>query len=273
MSRSSLPGKASMKTSLIVRWKAGFTLVELLVVIAIIAILASLLLPALHNGQIKTKKTTARLQISQIVTAIHDYEAANNVFPVGASTMNAATTGNGDFTYGATFNTPTGVPADVQSYGQILPNSEIMGVLLNLEKFGNGTPTINVGHVKNPQGHPFLPAHFSNDTKSPGVGLDGVYRDPFGNPYVITIDLNADEKTRDAFYSDPRVSADPTNPNVGLQGLTQRTLPSGASVFECHDSVTAWSAGPDKMIDPNLGNVPEGKADKGANKDNIVSWQ
>jgi hypothetical protein len=37
----------------------------------------------------------------------------------------------------------------------------------------------------------------------PGVGTDLVYRDPWGNPYIITLDLNYDEKARDACYCHP----------------------------------------------------------------------
>lgn len=253
--------------------KKGFTLVELLVVIAIIGILAAILLPVLHVGQVKSKKTLARLQMSQIVAAVYDYQAAYNVFPISTSSQGAAALADGDFTYGGTFNSPSAILTDIKSYGRITPNAEIMGVLLNLERFGDSTPTINVGHTKNPQARGFLNVRFSGDTNSAGVGLDGVYRDPWGDPFVITLDLNADGKARDSFYSDSRVSADLNNPNIGLQGLIQRTLPNGSVVFECPDPVMVWSAGPDRMIDPNLGNSPDGKANKGANKDNLVSWQ
>jgi hypothetical protein len=33
-----------------------------------------------------------------------------------------------------------------------------------------------------------------------------------------------------------------------------------------------WSFGPDGTADFNLKNLPEGKADKGKNKDNVLSW-
>ena len=96
-----------------------------------------------------------------------------------------------------------------------------------------------------------------------------MYRDPWGNPYVITIDLNYDDKARDAFYRAPAVSADPASggtPKAGLIGLTP-TMINGNPVYEANSPVMVWSAGPDGMIDPN------DKANKGANKDNILSWK
>ncbi len=69
--------------------------------------------------------------------------------------------------------------------------------------------TINQGHVKNPQKTRYLNPTMATDINSPGVGPDGVYRDPWGNPYVITVDLNYDDKARDAFYRRPAVSAGP----------------------------------------------------------------
>ena len=46
----------------------------------------------------------------------------------------------------------------------------------------------------------------SGDQRSPGVGTDLVYRDPWGNPYIVTIDMNADGLTRDSFYAQQNVS-------------------------------------------------------------------
>ena len=61
----------------------------------------------------------------------------------------------------------------------------------------------------NPQQTKFLNATMVSDTVSPGVGLDGVYRDPWGDPYVISMDLNYDGVCQDAFYCQQSVSKPP----------------------------------------------------------------
>ena len=60
----------------------AFTLIELLVVIAIIIILAGLLYPAYQAAQNQAKRTQAKNDLTQIVTAVNAYYTEYGKYPV-----------------------------------------------------------------------------------------------------------------------------------------------------------------------------------------------
>jgi prepilin-type N-terminal cleavage/methylation domain-containing protein len=245
------------------RFRAGFTLVELLTVIAIIGILAAMLLPVLSAVKNKGLKVKAGLEEQGIVQAVEGYDSAYGRFPVSTNAQNAAANSSekGDFTYGGTFI--GGTVQNPTDYNYNPNNAEVIAILMDITN--TSVTSVNANHQKNPQQTKFLNPTMAPDTNSPGVGPDLVYRDPWGDPYVITMDLNYDDKCKDAFYCLDKVSgSNQTATNPGFNGLT---TDGTANNFQYNGKVMVWSAGQDKKIDPT------DPATDWENKNNVISWQ
>jgi len=96
-------------------------------------------------------------------------------------------------------------------------------------------PETNKGaeHIYNSQQSVYFSAATAPGTNSPGIGVDDVFRDPWGNPYIITLDLNQDHKCYDAT----------------LDKMYQLETPKPTGPLIVPGEVIVWSLGPSKTID------------------------
>lgn len=233
---------------------SAFTLIELLVVMAIIGILASLVLAGVAMVKKEAMKTRARQEMSNIATAISQYESKYGRLPL----LPGVPTGASDVTFGWTGSGPATMTL-------IPSNAAIIAILMDEESYRNGQPTPNRDHVLNSGKVKFLNARPVSDLGLPGVGPDGEYRDPWGQPYIISLDYSLNDRCRDAVYSRAAVSQQAGQ--TGLKGLFNPIAPGNTDDYEHSGQALVWSKGPDKTA------VTGAKANAGENKDNLLSWQ
>ena len=239
----------------------AFTLIELLVVIAIIGILAAMLMPALTGAIQSAQKGKAKTEMASLVAAIQSYYQDYGQFPVSPSAQNAALIRAGDFTYGSYGITNNPLPFSNQKVENIsgynANNSEVIAILMDITN-----TTVNANHQKNPKQVKYLTAKMVSSASLPGVcTTDYVYRDPWGNPYVISMDLNYNGMCVDAFYCINAVSSG------GLNGLVQDSSQQSPNNWALTGTVMVWSAGPDGQVNSSK------LANTDVNKDNVLSWQ
>jgi prepilin-type N-terminal cleavage/methylation domain-containing protein len=206
--------------------RKAFTLIEMLVVIAIIAILASLLLPAITRGKINAQRKVCQTEEVGLVGAIEQYYATYSRLPSSTNALYAVAAlqgGTNDFTYGSSWMTTsaTGLPmggmtgtdagklnnppvnvlttTEVSTSPWQNNNSELIAILRDdnfFPEFNNG-----MGHIYNPQQTPFFNAKLAPTTNSPGINTNDILCDVWGLPYMVTLDLSSDNRVYDPILS------------------------------------------------------------------------
>ncbi|MBI5799224.1 MAG: type II secretion system protein [Verrucomicrobia bacterium] len=249
----------------------AMTLIELLVVISIIGVLAGLILPAVGNVKKKARVVQAQKDIADIKSAISIYQHDYSRLPASSSVAALGT----DFTYGTT-TASTGYGGGTtniynnNNVGYQASNAELMLILTSATSFPDYTTNnCNAGDVRNPRKIGYLNAKSSGAsgaTAGKGLGNDGVFRDPWGSPYIIALDLNYDNTVSNTVYRLQGVAQVATGSSVGHFGLVGSGNGNNNN-YTLRDSVMIFSFGGDGSFDTGT------QADTGVNKDNVLSWK
>jgi prepilin-type N-terminal cleavage/methylation domain-containing protein len=161
----------------------AFTLIELFTVMAVVAILFGLAFPAFIAVMERARKTQAKNDLTQILTAVNAYYTEYGKYPL---------TGGTDVTY-------TGATAGIVSGSS---NAALIDVLRNnTASVVNGT----IVTTWNPRGIVFIQPPTSSVSNPAKSGLDsaGVWHDPWGSPYNVMIDGNYDNQITNPYTDTP----------------------------------------------------------------------
>jgi len=204
----------------------AFTLIELLVVIAIIVILAGLLFAGLRGAQEQARRTQAKNDLTQIVTAVNAYYTEYGKYPLVAADT---TYGPGGTANNVLFNELRSTAAATQNPRQIVFISP---------------PDVKI--PANPRSGIALQATTINQIS---VAI-GDFVDPWGTPYNVRIDGNYDNQLANAYLDGSAGGSATSTPPYALHiGViawsygTDQTIgtktPASAS-FTNSDDVISW---------------------------------
>ncbi len=203
---------------------AAFTLIELFVVMAVVGILLGLAFPAFTSVQNSARKTQAKNDLVQIVTAVNAYYTEYGKYPLTAAQNTDAL---------ATFKTA---------------NSDVINTLRAVAVTGQA----NAADALNPRKVVYLSLPEVKDSTKPrtGVSSTGLFYDPWGSKtglaesglYHIAIDGDYNNDTQNPYGASGGAGIQPLRQGVIAWSLGNdgKLGANGNNIFSGSDDVISW---------------------------------
>jgi prepilin-type N-terminal cleavage/methylation domain-containing protein len=198
--------------------RRGFTLVELLVVIAIIAVLISLLLPAVQQVREAAARTQCSNNVKQICLALHSFHGVHKYLPLSSGYQGAGQW-NGQYT---------------STFAQILPFIEQSNLYNLMAPNGRGEDIMN---------QPMPPIYTC--PSDPSVGPGGTYP---GNSSIGLCSYAANAQALGDQWNGGPFARIPANFPDG----TSNTVMIAERYGLCQGVPTLWSLAHDELWCPNF---------------------
>jgi prepilin-type N-terminal cleavage/methylation domain-containing protein len=189
----------------------GFTLIELLVVIVIISVLAGLSFPVYQSIQNSARKTQAKNDITQVVTAVNAFYTEYGKYPI----PNTATTD-----LAATYGQAAG------------SDSKTL-----FDELRGKTTTYNTRQIV------FIsPPEDTNQVSPKGkIGSDGQFHDPWSTAYVIRMDADYDNQiTPNPYGANNGAGPEPIRQGVIAWSLGKDVTLGNSGKYTGSDDVISW---------------------------------
>jgi type IV pilus assembly protein PilA len=191
--------------------KRAFTLIELLVVIVIIAVLMGIAFPVFSTIQNQARKTQAKNDVTQIVTAVNAFYTEYGKYPL-----------------------PSTASGDGYSVGDgTTPSKAMFDALRGLDP------------ILNPRQIVFIsPAEDATQVSPKGkLGSDGQFHDPWTSPYTVRIDADYDNKVPNPYGANGGAGPDPLRQGVIAWSLGKNGALGGGAAASSSFTSESGTAG------------------------------
>ena len=232
-----------------------FTLVEMLTVVAIIGILAGLIIPTVVIAQRRGRETQAKSDISGIMTALKQLKSDYNRYLAQSGSAYYAGGVSASSSQISSFTCSVGHSSS-QTHTVIRVDGDLYDALIaELSAPKNGGLSSDMKKLVNKRKKTYLDpknGFVPTDNYNITANKEKLWRDPWGNPYVIFIGVDTDHQLK---------MADTNSSSIATGIAVYSFGPNGENDGGCNSA-----------LDDCISSIDGNGSDNHKNHDDIASW-